>query len=257
MKKSVFPSLRQLTFVTSACLSLSGFSVPAYADSQSFTPEQRKEIVNIVRDALKTDPSILADAVASMQAQATAKQQSDALAAVRAHKDLFGQSNTDIVLGNPHGTLEVVEFYDPRCPYCRKVLPDLDKLVASEHDLRLVEKIVPVLGPNSVLDARAILAAGEQHAYKEFQLALMSDTASPSTDRIRRVAQHIGLNADQLIKDMQSPKVATALHNNIELARSINLDGTPTFVFGDLQIVPGAVSLDELKTALARMRKSH
>ena len=41
---------------------------PLAASAQSFTPTQRDEIVRIVREALKSDPAILRDALSSLQA---------------------------------------------------------------------------------------------------------------------------------------------------------------------------------------------
>lgn len=156
-----------------------------------------------------------------------------------------------------NGKLEVVEFYDPRCQYCRKVLGDVDHLIASEPDLRLVEKVIPVLGPNSVIDAEAIMAAGLQGKYIPFQKALMTDSSAPSLDRIRRLAQNVGLDADRLLKDMKSPAVTAALSKNLELAKAIDLEGTPTFIIGDREIIPGAASESDLKAALDRLRKAH
>jgi protein-disulfide isomerase len=220
----------------------------------SFTPAQRAEIVSIVREALKSDPSILADAVTSLQAHAAEQKATSALDVVRHNPTLFGKSSTDVVVGNPHGTLEIVEFYDPRCPYCRKVLEDLTTLSASEPDLRLVEKIIPILGANSTLDAQAIMAAGKQNAYLAFQKALMSDSGAPGMDRIRRIAASIGLDTAKLEHDMTSSETTTALARNLALARSIGLDGTPTFIIGTREIIPGAVSLDELKAAVSRLK---
>ena len=228
-------------------------ATPATGQS-SFTPAQRAEIVSIVREALKSDPSILSDAVSSLQAHAAEQKAASALDVVRRNPTLFGKSSTDVVVGNPHGTLEVVEFYDPRCPYCRKVLEDLTTLSASEPDLRLVEKIIPILGPNSTLDAQAIMAAGRQNAYLAFQKALMTDTGAPGMERIRRVAASTGLDTARLEKDMTSSETATALARNLALARSIGLDGTPTFIIGTREIIPGAVSLDELRAALSRLK---
>lgn len=227
------------------------------AAADSFTPAQRAEIVAIVRDALKTDPSILTDAVAAMQTKASEQKASSALDVIRRNKTQFGNSTSDIVLGNPHGTLSIVEFYDPRCPYCRKVLSDLDALVAAEPDLKLVEKIIPVLGPNSVLDSQAILAAGLQNAYKPFQHALMTDTSAPGLERIRHAAGQVGLDVERLVKDMKSAAVTTALAQNMALARSIDLDGTPTFIIGEQQIIPGAVSLEDLKAAVEKLKQKH
>ncbi|KXV72669.1 hypothetical protein AD952_03195 [Acetobacter cerevisiae] len=237
-------------------LLLCGGAVSAHAADGSFSPAQRTEIVEIVRNALKTDPTILSDAISSLQAQASARKASSALETVRRNKAQYGESTTDVVLGNKNGKLEVVEFYDPRCQYCRKVLGDVDHLIGSEPDLRLVEKIIPVLGPNSVIDAEAIMAAGLQGKYIPFQKALMTDSSAPSLDRIRRLAQNVGLDADRLLKDMKSPAVTTALSKNLELAKAIDLEGTPTFIIGDREIIPGAASENDLKAALDRLRKA-
>ncbi|MCG4260072.1 DsbA family protein [Acetobacter senegalensis] len=257
MKKLISSSFRPLALAGAACFLLLGSTAaPARAADSGFTPTQRAEIVEIMRNALKTDPSILSDAITALQAKASAQKATSALEAVHKNPAQFGDSTTDVVLGNPHGKLKVVEFYDPRCPYCRKVLADLDKLVAAEPDLKLVEKVIPVLGPNSVMDTQAILAAGLQNAYVPFQKALMADPASASTDRIRRIALHVGLDPDRLLSDMKNPKVIAAASHNLELARSIDLEGTPTFIIGDKEIIPGAVSYDELRAALGRLREA-
>ncbi|OUJ05520.1 membrane protein [Acetobacter malorum] len=235
---------------------LCGGAASAHAADSSFSPAQRAEIVEIVRNALKTDPTILSDAISSLQTQAAARKASSALETVRHNKAQYGESTTDVVLGNKNGKLEVVEFYDPRCQYCRKVLGDVDHLIGSEPDLRLVEKVIPVLGPNSVIDAEAIMAAGLQGKYVPFQKALMTDSSAPSLDRIRRLAQNVGLDADRLLKDMKSPAVTTALSKNLELAKAIDLEGTPTFIIGDREIIPGAASESDLKAALDRLRKA-
>lgn len=257
MKKLITFSFRRAALAGAASLLLlCGGAVSAHAADSSFSPAQRAEIVEIVRNALKTDPTILSDAISSLQTQAAARKASSALETVRRNKAQYGESTTDVVLGNKNGKLEMVEFYDPRCQYCRKVLGDVDHLIGSEPDLRLVEKVIPVLGPNSVIDAEAIMAAGLQGKYIPFQKALMTDSSAPSLDRIRRLAQNVGLDADRLLKDMKSPAVTTALSKNLELAKAIDLEGTPTFIIGDREIIPGAASESDLKAALDRLRKA-
>ena len=56
------------------------FDAAAPAPSQ-FTPEQRAEIVNILRTALKSDPSILRDAVVALQADEAQRQDASSRAA--------------------------------------------------------------------------------------------------------------------------------------------------------------------------------
>lgn len=226
---------------------------PSARADDSFTAAQRKEIVEIVRQALKQDPSILSDAVTALRAQGEAAQQAASLKAVHDNTNQL-KNNPDVVLGNPRASLTVVEFYDPRCPYCRKVLPIIDQLVKDEPDIQVIEKVIPVLGPNSQLEAQALLAATRQNAYLKFQRALMTDSGTPSMDRIRTIARSVGLDSDRLEKDMNGPEVAARLRANLELASKVGVDGTPTFIIGEKTIIPGAASENDLRAAIAAAR---
>ncbi|NHN88391.1 thioredoxin domain-containing protein [Acetobacter sp. LMG 1627] len=230
-------------------------SFSARADD-GFTAAQRQEIVEIVRSALKQDPTILGDAITAMRAQGEAAQQAASLRAIHDNAGKLETSDTDVVLGNPHGSVTIVEFYDPRCPYCRKVLPIIDKLVADEPDLRLVEKVIPVLGPNSQLEAQALLAAARQNGYMKFQHALMTNSEAPSIEHIRAVATSVGLDAARLETDMKGAEVGALLRSNLELARKVGVDGTPTFIVGEKTIIPGAASESDLRAAIAAARKA-
>ena len=218
-----------------------------------FSPAQRAEIVAVVRNALKTDPTILGDAIIALRASAQQKEESDAGSAVHANAAALNGQPGDAIFGNPNGDVTLVEFYDPRCPYCRKVLPDLDGLLAADRKVRLIEKLIPILGPNSVLDAQAIQAATLQGKYKAMQQALMTDSGAPGMDRIKTLAASIGLDVPRLLRDMKSDKVTAVLEANTGLAHALHLTGTPSFIIGD-QVIPGAIDLAELRQAVAAQR---
>jgi protein-disulfide isomerase len=255
-------TVRRLALLVAGLLSLAGpWLRPALADPavsvppSSFSPAQRAEIVQIVRDALKTDPSILGDAIVALRASAEQKQEADANQAIRANKVALSGQSGDTILGNPNGDVTLVEFYDPRCPYCRKVLPDVDALLGGDHQIRLVEKLIPILGPNSMLDAQAIQAAALQGRYAALQRALMADSGPPGLDRIKAIAGHAGLDVPKLLRDMDSQAVADVLNRNLALAHTLHLTGTPTFVAGD-QMIPGAADLGDLRQIVAAARKA-
>ena len=231
----------------SLCL-LGGMPSSAHADG--FTPSQREEIIAIVRQALKTDPSILSDAILSLRAQAEKSQAADSGEAVRRNQAALSGVPGDYIAGNPRGDITLVAFYDPRCPYCRKALPDLDALVAGDRRIRLVEKLIPILGPASLLQSRAIAAAGLQDRYAELQHALMRDPGQPGPDQIRAVASQQGLNLARLDRDMADPALEARLQAAVALARQLGITGTPSFVIGG-KVIEGDVGLDGLRQAVA------
>jgi protein-disulfide isomerase len=220
----------------------------------SFTPEQRTEIVAILREALRSDPSILRDAVAALRAEEGAHQGQTASSAITRDREALQADPADPVAGNPAGDVTVVEFYDTRCPYCRRLLPTMEALLRAEPGVRLVYKDLPILGPSSLLDARALLAAQRQGGYLRLQEALMHATTPSTPDSIRAEAERQSLDGDRLLRDMDDPAIRARLEINAKLARDLSVQGTPALVVGQ-RLIPGAVELTDLRAAVAEARE--
>lgn len=226
----------------------------ASARAESFTPAQRAEIVEIIRTALKADLSILRDAIAALQEDETKAQQAAARTAIAGLADVLAHTPGDPVDGNPAGDVTLVEFFDVRCPYCRRMLPVMANLLRADHNLRVVYKDIPILGPASQLGAKALLAAQKQGGYLALRSALMSGPADITTDTLRAAAAKAGLDWDRLEKDMADPAVQQRLEANLALARRLDIEGTPAYVIGG-RLLPGALSLADLEAAVAEARK--
>jgi protein-disulfide isomerase len=227
---------------------------PCGARAQTgFTPEQRAQIIEIIRDAMKRDTTILKDAVAALQAeesQASASAARDAIA--KLGPDL-AHSSADEVAGNPKGDVTVVEFYDVRCPYCRRMLPTVAQLLAADKGVRWVYKDLPVLGPGSVLGAKALLAARRQGKYVPLHDALMAGPPNIDMNLIAATAAKVGLDAERLRQDMAAPEIQDQIEANLAMAHRLQIEGTPAYVVGG-QVLPGAVDLATLKDAVALAR---
>ena len=224
----------------------------ARADEGSgpFTPQQRDAIVAIVRQAMVRDPSILADAINALRAADQKSEASAQASSIASHRTALLDPTGDAVAGNSAGSVTLVEFYDPRCPYCRRMIPSIDHAIAADHQLRVVFKVIPILGPPSQLAARAIVAAGLHGKYLAMQERLMSDPVPPDAQSIAAAARAIGLAPATLTADMSSDAVTKRLQTNLALARVLGIDGTPAFVVGDT-LVPGAMTDDQLHQLIA------
>lgn len=223
------------------------------ARAASFTPAQRAEIVGILRDALKADPSILRDAEQALQADDRARQDQASHAAIARDHDALVSDPADPVAGNPAGDVTVVEFYDTRCPYCRRMLPTMAALLKADPNIRLVYKDLPILGPSSLLEARALLAAQRQGGYPQLRLAFMRATGESTPQGIRAEADRQGLDGARLLRDMDDPAIRARLDANLMLARDLNVEGTPVLVIGQ-EMIQGAADLADLRTAIAKAR---
>ncbi|MCL2428560.1 MAG: DsbA family protein [Alphaproteobacteria bacterium] len=230
------------------------------ARADQFSPAQRAEIVRIVRDALKQDPSILRDAVAALQAEEGSKEQATQRAAIGAARQALVADPADPVAGNTAGDVTIVEFFDTRCPYCRKLEPAMASLIARDRGVRLVYKDLPVLGPTSVLGSKMLLAAQRQSgavpdAYAKLRSLVMNQGPDQSREALLADARRVGLDVARLEKDMDNPATQRRIDANLHLARDLGIEGTPALVIGDA-LIPGAVDLAELEQAVAAARSA-
>jgi protein-disulfide isomerase len=157
-----------------------------------------------------------------------------------------------VTVGNLQGDVTLVEFFDYRCAYCRRVVSSVRALLDEDRALRMVFKELPVLGPDSVRAARAALASRRQDRYVPFHFALMT-ADDLSLEGIRAIARSVGLDPDQLEADMAAPEVMAAIEANYALANELGIEGTPAFVIGD-QLIPGAVDKARLQQLLDQAR---
>ena len=149
------------------------------------------------------------------------------------------------VLGNPEGDVTVVEFFDYNCPYCRRVKPEMEALLAADPNVRVVYREWPILGEGSVFAARAALASRNQGKYEEFHWAMMQLKQRAEEATIIRVAEDIGLDVAQLRRDMTAPEIEEHIQTSMRLAQSLGFSGTPSFVIGD-SLAPGLIQADQM-----------
>lgn len=219
-----------------------------------FGPAQRKEIESIVHDYLLQHPEVLLDAMHAAQDKLDHEAATKTSQLIADHRHQIFDDAATPVGGNPKGNVTLVEFFDYRCPYCKKSQPTVEKLAAEDHNLRVVYKEFPILGPVSTTAAHAALAAERQGKYLAFHKAMMAATGNITDDTVYRVAGSVGLDVDRLKRDMASPAVAQALKANLQLASLLDIRGTPSFIVGD-HLIPGAADLDDLKKLIAEAPK--
>lgn len=220
---------------------------PVAAPAQTFSPDQRQQIESIVKEYLIAHPEVVQEVLAAVdkhQKDAEAQQQR---ATIRANNATLFNSPHQVVLGNPHGKIEVVEFFDYNCGFCKHALPDMVKLLETNHDLKFVLKEFPVLGEGSVEAARVAVAARMQDPtkYMEFHQKLLGGRGVADKARALAVAKEVGFDMTRIQRDMASEEVNTTITEDMKLADALGVNGTPSYVVGD-ELVVGAVGFDEL-----------
>lgn len=213
--------------------------------SRSIGSADKAAIEQVVHDYLLEHPEVLPDAMQALQRKENAKQ----LAAIRGDVEKVWPGQ---VLGNPNGKVTLVEFTDFACTYCRHSVEDVEALIASNPQLKVVIRQLPIISPLSPDAARMGLAAAEQGKYAAFHKAMFM-AGQPDKATIDAVARSVGIDLARAQKTMADPKVEEELARNIDLARQLGFNGTPSWVVGDT-LLSGAVGRDKLEKAIAESK---
>ena len=249
-------SWRRAAAVPALALCLAAVT-PAAAQEQSwpggFTSDQVQGIEEIVRQYLLDNPDVLVEALTIYQQRQKVAEKERQQQSVGVHRKALLEDPDAPVLGNPKGDVAIVEFFDYRCPYCRRAAENIKKVIEEDGNIRLIMKEFPILGPQSMQAARAALAAANQGKYEEFHWTLMLKPGDMSDPHIRTVAREMGLDVERLEADMKSKEIEDMIRRNRGLANALAIRGTPAFVIGNT-LVPGPIDLPTLKRLVAAAR---
>lgn len=244
------PFHMRASLIAALVITTLGLTPPA---SAQMSAAERSEIEQVVRDYLLENPELLLEALEVLEQRTQAAQESRQQETLSLHRDELGRDATSPVLGNPEGDVTVVEFFDYQCGYCKQASAALRDLLERDPGVRLVMKEFPILGPASLVGARAALAAERQGGYEDLHWALMANRGQLDEEKVFALAAEAGLDVEQLRADMNDPRIQETLRRNYGLAEQLEIRGTPAFVIGD-QLLPGAVPLEQLQQAVDAAR---
>ena len=158
------------------------------------------------------------------------------------------------VLGNPRGSVTLVEFSDYACTYCRQSVADVRTLVASDPDLKVVIREYPILSPESVDAARMALAAAQQGKYAAYHDAMFR-LGPPSAETIEAAAVEAGVDLARARAAIAAGAFDSHLRGTAQLAAELGISGTPGWVVGD-RALNGAVGREAIGDAIEEARQS-
>jgi protein-disulfide isomerase len=231
------------------------FSLPAMA--KELSPADREAFEAVIRDYLVKNPEIVQEALTALQK----KQEDEArLSRVKIIEDKNGplfMSDASIAIGAPDADITIVEFFDYNCGYCKRGLPDIEKIVASDKKVRLILRDFPILSKESQEAAIVAMAVKKQLSpdkYWKFHVALMSERGRIGKDEALAAAKDAGADLGKLEVAMKDDSIRKNLTETMEIAQALDITGTPSYVLGD-EVVVGAVGFEDLTTRITNLRK--
>ena len=141
--------------------------------TDTFTPAEKAEISKLVRQYIKRNPEIILEALEDIQEQEKIQKEKEQRTQLKLNEKFIERDIDDPILGNLSGKIIVTEFFDYQCGYCKRMLKILLDISKAQHDVKIVLKEYPILGPVSTLAAQVALAAKKQNKYAEMHAAFM------------------------------------------------------------------------------------
>ncbi len=233
-----------------------GCSIAQHDASMGALPPVSVDVSQQIHDYILAHPEVIAEAQRGLAVRQAAERLTQAKKALADNHNAVFTDPADPVIGNPHGDVTIVEFYDLDCPFCRALAPTLKQLVEEDHGVRLVFKDYPILGPGSELAARYAFAAIKQGKYAEFHDAVLASKLPEhqlDETKIQGFAATAGLDVARLKTDAADPALTKRIADNRALAGKLGISGTPGLIVGD-QLQSGALSLEALKKMVADVR---
>lgn len=158
------------------------------------------------------------------------------------------------VLGSLNDSVVLIEFSDFQCPFCARSQAPLKQFMDEAGDrVALVYKHFPLnsIHPHATPAAKAAWAAQQQGKFWEYHDRLFTNQERLGESLYAEIARELGLDLGRFNRDRQSEAAAAAVQADLELATSLGLEGTPTFLMDGVPL-GGPPTLDTFKAALAR-----
>ena len=229
------------------------WSLDFTANAAEFNDGQRQEIETVVKNYLLAHPELLREMMQILEQKEKLAEEEQRKNGLVKNADQVFRDKADFVAGNPNGNVTMVEFFDYNCPWCKRAFPEIMTLLDEDKELKFVLKEFPILGPDSEYAAKAAIAAGKQGKYLKMHTALYQHEGKVTSEIVNEIAADLGVNMDQLKKDMDDPETARTIARNRELAQSLAINGTPAFIIDD-KLSPGYLPKAELAKLINEVR---
>jgi protein-disulfide isomerase len=159
--------------------------------------------------------------------------------------------------GPAHGPAEapvtVVEFSDFQCPHCKDAQPAVEKLFASQPNVRFVFQNFPLPSHDWAMKAASYAdcaSRGNADAYWKFVGAVFATqadiTASTADEKLTSIADNTGLKGAEIATCAAKPETQVRVQASVDFGKQLEVTSTPTFFINGRRIADYAHLPDDI-----------
>ena len=218
---------------------------------------KKEELYGLIKNYILDNPEIIIEAIEIFQ-----KKQS--FNAIKKEKEIINSFSSELYndpnsyfFGNENSELNIVEFIDYNCGYCKKNHEVMMNIINANNDIKYIIKELPILGESSLLASKfaiIIYLIDGPKIYKKFYDKLMRHNSQLNFEILNKIAKKVGSSIKNFNSQLNEDKVNNVILKNLTLADKLSIDGTPTFIIDD-NIFRGFISFDQLQEIIDNLRK--
>jgi protein-disulfide isomerase len=145
-----------------------------------------------------------------------------------------------VTIGSPTAKIGIMEFSEFQCPFCSKfsleTMPEIRRRYIETGLVRLAFRNLPLERIHRYAFGAGELAqcSDEQGRFWEVHDAFFKRPAAGSAEEFRARALGTGVNVLELDRCIKAGRAAQKMRDDLKLAASLSLTGTPAFLIGTL-----------------------
>jgi len=150
--------------------------------------------------------------------------------------------------------INVVEFADFQCPFCRELHPAMTELLtAYEGRVNFVRLNMPLASHSQARDAARAYVCGDRMGRGSEMADALFTSQSLTPDACLALAIGLGLEAEQFRACLASPETDARIDEEMRLVKAAGLAGLPTVWIGD-QVIVGTRPKETIAEAFERAK---
>lgn len=137
------------------------------------------------------------------------------------------------VRGDARAPVTIVEFSDFQCPFCQRVQPTLQEILAKyPGKVNLAYRDFPLvqIHPNAHRAAEASRCAGEQGKFWEYHDVLYVNITKLAEDDLAEHAKSVGLDGLKFAMCLSSGRYRASVDEDMRAGANTGVTGTPAFI---------------------------
>ncbi len=152
------------------------------------------------------------------------------------------------VMGEKGAKIQLIEFSDYQCPFCKRVRPTIWRLMDEyKGKISYVFLDFPLSFHKEAKKAHeAAHCAGDQGKYYDYNRKIFDNQTKLGVDDLKGYAKELGLNAAEFDKCLSTDKFAKRVEQNMKTGAGAGVTGTPAFFINGI-LLSGAQPYDSFK----------